>query len=53
MASEQTVEYVITMPKTHSDALARMSVSQGEDNELVYLEKLVIDTIEVEMFFDE
>lgn len=48
--SKQIVEYTIRMSKQHSDELARMSESEGEDNELVYLEEIVISVIEIKQF---
>jgi len=43
--NRQTVEYTIRMDKKTSDRLVEMSEATGEDNELVYLEKMVIDAI--------
>ena len=43
--SKQIVEYTIRMDKETSDKLVRMSEADGEDNELVYLEEMVIKLI--------
>lgn len=42
---KQIVEYTIRMDKETSDKLVRMSEAVGQDNELVYLEEMVIDLI--------
>ncbi len=48
--SKQIVEYTIRMDKAHSDELVKMSESEGEDNELVYLENIAISIIEEKTF---
>ncbi len=40
------VEYTIRMNKKTSDKLVGMSEASGEDNELVYLEEMVVELIE-------
>ena len=42
---KQIVEYTIRMDKEASDKLVEMSEASGEDNELVYLEEIVIELI--------
>ena len=39
------VEYTIRLDKETSDTLVRMSEASGEDNELVYLEEMVVELI--------
>ena len=43
---KQIVEYTIRMDKETSDKLVEMSEASGEDNELVYLEEMVVRLIE-------
>ena len=40
------VEYTIRLDKEASDKLVRMSEASGEDNELVYLEEIIVKLIE-------
>jgi hypothetical protein len=48
---DQVVEYTIRMDKAHSDELVKMAEADGEDNELVYLENMVVSVIEEKEFF--
>lgn len=43
-------EYTIRMSRQHADELVKISKSEGEDNELVYLESAVISIIEEKCF---
>ena len=40
------IEYVIRLDTSTSDKLVRMSEASGEDNELVYLEEIIVKLIE-------